>query len=115
MHPGVALNPATPLVMLDDILLEVDLVLLMAVEPGFGGQDFIPSSLERIGGLRAALEGRGLGHIELAVDGGVHTRTIGALARAGATIAVAGLAVFNRHGSVAENLAALRRAADESS
>ena len=115
VRPGVAINPATPLVMLDDILPEVDFVLLMAVEPGFGGQEFIPSSLERIAGLRAGLERRGLRHVELAVDGGVHTQTIGAIARAGATLAVAGSAVFNQHGSVAENLAALRRAADDSS
>lgn len=111
---GVAINPATPLVMLDDILAELDGVLLMAVEPGFGGQEFIPSSLERIAGARAALGRRGLGHVELAVDGGVHTRTIGTIARAGATVAVAGSAVFNRQGSVAENLTALRRAACDS-
>ena len=114
VHPGVAINPATPLVMLDDILPEVDVVLLMAVEPGFGGQEFIPSSLKRIEGLRTALDRRALRHVALAVDGGVHTRTIGAIARAGATIAVAGSAVFNQHGSVAENLAALRRAAGDS-
>lgn len=90
-------------------------MLLMAVEPGFGGQEFIPSSLEGIAGLRAALQRRGLRQVEVAVDGGVHTQTIGAIARAGATIAVAGSAVFNQHGSIAENLAALRRAADDSS
>ena len=111
VRPGVALNPATPLVLLDDILPEVDVVLLMAVEPGFGGQEFIPSSLKRIEGLRTALDRRALRHVALAVDGGLHTRTIGAIARAGATIAVAGSAVFNQHGSVAENLASLRRAA----
>ena len=111
---GVAINPATPLVMLDDILAELDGVLLMAVEPGFGGQEFIPWSVERIAGIRVALDRRGLGQVELAVDGGVHTGTIGAVARAGATVVVAGSAVFNRQGSVAENLAALRRAAGDS-
>lgn len=115
VRPGVAINPATPLVMLEDILSELELVLLMAVEPGFGGQEFIPSSLDRIAALRSTLARRGLGHVELAVDGGVHTETIGAIARAGATIAVAGSAVFNQHGSVAENLAALRRAAADTS
>jgi ribulose-phosphate 3-epimerase len=114
VHAGVALNPATPLVMLDDILADVDLVLVMSVEPGFGGQEFIPSSLGRIEQLRGTLARRGLDRVRIAVDGGVHADTIGAIARAGADIAVAGSAIFNQHGSVAANLATLRRAADGS-
>jgi ribulose-phosphate 3-epimerase len=110
-RPGVALNPATPLIMLEAILSEVDLVLVMSVEPGFGGQEFIPYSLERIAQLREMLLRRGLGRVHIAVDGGVHIGTIAAIARAGATIAVAGSAVFGEAGSVAQNLEALRRAA----
>jgi ribulose-phosphate 3-epimerase len=113
-RPGVALNPATPLMMLEDILPEVDLVLVMSVEPGFGGQEFIPSSLERITRLREMLLRRGLGRVRIAVDGGVHLQTIAAIARAGAAIAVAGSAVFGEGGSVAHNLEALRQAAMES-
>jgi ribulose-phosphate 3-epimerase len=113
-RPGVALNPATPLMMLEAILSEVDLVLVMSVEPGFGGQEFIPYSLERIAQLRETLLRRGLGRAQIAVDGGVHIGTIAAIARAGATIAVAGSAVFGEEGSVAQNLEALRRAAMDS-
>jgi ribulose-phosphate 3-epimerase len=109
-QPGVALNPASPLALLDPILPELDLVLLMSVEPGFGGQEFIPASLGRIAELHRTVERRGLA-TRIAVDGGVHVGTIGAIARAGADIAVAGSAVFGAGASVAHNLDALRGAA----
>jgi ribulose-phosphate 3-epimerase len=106
---GVALNPATPLLALQEILSEVDFVLIMSVEPGFGGQEFIPSSLDKIVRLRRVLTGRGL-QVQIAVDGGIHAQTAGPVARAGATVLVAGSAIFNSHGSVADNLRELRAA-----
>lgn len=109
--PGVALNPATPLAMLEEILPEIDLALIMSVNPGFGGQAFIPSSVEKIARLRTLLRERELERVTVEVDGGVNAETICAVARAGATLAVAGSAVFNSHTSVTASLEALRRAA----
>ena len=108
---GVTLNPATPLSALDEILPEVDLVLVMSVNPGFGGQQFIPSSLGKIARLREMLEKRGLGHVELAVDGGIEPENAGRVARAGATVLVAGAAIFSASAPIAENIQALRAAA----
>jgi ribulose-phosphate 3-epimerase len=107
---GVALNPATPLLALQEILSEVDFVLIMSVEPGFGGQEFIPSSLDKIVRLRRVLTERGLDQVLIAVDGGIHAQTAGPVARAGATVLVAGSAIFNGHASVADNLQELRAA-----
>jgi len=107
---GVALNPATPLAALEEILAEVDFVLVMSVEPGFGGQDFIPSSLDKIVRLRRMLSERGLNQVQIAVDGGIHGETAGPVARAGATVLVAGSAIFNDHASVTDNLRELRAA-----
>ena len=109
--PAVAINPATPLVAIEEVLADVDQVLIMTVNPGFGGQDFIPACLDKIRRLRTMLKARGLAAVEIEVDGGVHGKTIAACVEAGATIAVAGSAVFNAKASVADNLAALRRAA----
>ncbi len=90
---GVVLNPATPLVSLDEILGDIDLVMLMSVNPGFGGQSFIRSSINKIRTLRKTIEERGLaGGIE--VDGGVSPATIEDVAGAGGNIFVAGSAVF---------------------
>lgn len=111
LRAGVTLNPSTPLIMLEEILPDVDLVLIMSVNPGFGGQEYIPASTGRIARLRRMLDERGLSHVELEVDGGVNAQTAGEIVRAGATILVAGTAVFNRQASIAENIAALRRAA----
>jgi ribulose-phosphate 3-epimerase len=107
-HPGVSLNPATPLVMLDEILPYTDLVLLMTVNPGFGGQEYIPTSTARIAALRRLLDERSLWGVELEVDGGIAPATAGEVTAAGATVLVAGAAIFNERGSVAENLAHLR-------
>jgi len=90
---GVALNPATPLNFLDHVLVDLDLVLLMTVNPGFGGQSFIPACLEKICAMRAMLDERGL-EIELEVDGGVKIDNIAEISRAGADVFVAGSAVF---------------------
>jgi ribulose-phosphate 3-epimerase len=110
---GVALNPATPLSVLEEVLPSVDAVLVMTVDPGFGGQGFIAGGLDKIGRLRGILDRRGLGHVALCVDGGINRETIGGVVRAGATIAVAGSAVFGAvpGRSVAENIRVLREAA----
>jgi ribulose-phosphate 3-epimerase len=107
---GVTLNPATPLVALEEILPAVDLVLIMSVNPGFGGQSYIPGSTQKISRLRQMLNARGLGHVELEVDGGISAANAAEVAAAGASILVAGSSVFNSSTSVAENIASLRRA-----
>jgi ribulose-phosphate 3-epimerase len=107
---GVTLNPATPLVALEEILPEVDLVLIMSVNPGFGGQSYIPGSTDRIARLRRMLDERGLAQVEIEVDGGIKTSNIADVARAGATVMVVGSAIFNQEASVAQNVRALRAA-----
>lgn len=106
---GVTLNPATSLSTLEVVLPEVDLVLVMSVNPGFGGQSYIPASTGRIAQLRRMLDEIG-SKAELEVDGGVNTRTIGEIVGAGATVLVAGSAVFNPQAPVAENIRRLRAA-----
>jgi ribulose-phosphate 3-epimerase len=90
---GVALNPATPLSALEEILPELDYVLVMSVNPGFGGQSFIPSSLDKVRRLRGELSARGLA-AQIEVDGGVDPSNVRELAQAGADVLVAGTAVF---------------------
>lgn len=110
-RPGVAVNPHTPISALEEILPYVDLVLIMSVNPGFGGQRYIPTSAAKIARLRRTLEERSLWPIEIEVDGGIAPKTIGEVVAAGATVVVAGAAVFNESGSVADNIAGLRSAA----
>jgi ribulose-phosphate 3-epimerase len=93
MQAGVALNPATPLVMVEDLLADLDLVLVMSVNPGFGGQKFIPASLDKVRRLRELIDRRAL-HTLIQVDGGVNLTTAPLLRAAGADILVAGNAVF---------------------
>jgi ribulose-phosphate 3-epimerase len=107
-RPGVAVNPATPVETLTDILPLVDLVLIMTVNPGFGGQKYIPESEARIRRLVGMLEARGLRGVEIEVDGGIDQRTAPAVVAAGATVLVAGSAIFSR-GSVSDNVKALRK------
>jgi ribulose-phosphate 3-epimerase len=90
---GVVLNPATSLATLDYILSEVDLVMLMSVNPGFGGQSFIPSTLDKIRQLRQRIDALGLA-VEIEIDGGISVKTIGDVAAAGANIFVAGSAIY---------------------
>jgi ribulose-phosphate 3-epimerase len=104
---GVTLNPATPLSTLTEILPEVDLVLIMSVNPGFGGQSYIPNSTEKIARLRAMLDEIGSG-AELEVDGGVNVDTIARIVKAGTTVLVAGTAIFNARASISENMQQLR-------
>lgn len=91
---GVSLNPATPLCMLDNILPDLDMVLLMSVNPGFGGQQFIPFVLDKIKALKGAMEKEGLA-IPIEVDGGVKSDNAREIALAGADILVMGSAFFN--------------------
>ena len=107
---GVALNPATPLGHLEGILPFVDLVLVMSVNPGFGGQAFIPSSLGKIRRLRHELNALG-SDAYLEVDGGVKPENALQIRQAGADVLVAGSAVFGGEGSVADNVAELREGA----
>lgn len=93
-RPGVVLNPATSLATLDYILNEVDLVMLMSVNPGFGGQSFISSTLTKIEQLQRLITEQKL-HVDIEVDGGVSVKTIADIAAAGASIFVAGSAVYN--------------------
>lgn len=93
LKAGAVLNPATSLSTLDYILEDIDLVMLMSVNPGFGGQSFIPSTLKKIRELRAIIDERGL-DILIEVDGGVSPKTIGEISGAGANVFVAGSAVY---------------------
>lgn len=111
LKAGVVLNPATPLVALDYILEDVELVMIMSVNPGFGGQSFIPATVGKIRKLRAMLEERGL-DIGIEVDGGVSPETIGEISRAGANIFVAGSAIYGCS-SYAEIIGRLREEAEK--
>ena len=91
--PGLVLNPATPLDVLDYTLDKLDLVLLMSVNPGFGGQKFIPGVLDKLSAVRKLIDARGL-KTRLEIDGGVKVDNIGEIARAGADTFVAGSAIF---------------------
>ena len=92
-HPGVVLNPSTPVKSLEWILEYVDYVLIMSVNPGFGGQAFIPNSIDKIKALRKQIKDRGLS-VLIEVDGGVSENTIAEIATAGVDIFVAGSAIF---------------------
>ncbi|MDP7544275.1 MAG: ribulose-phosphate 3-epimerase [Anaerolineales bacterium] len=110
VRPGVTLNPGTPVDAVEPVLSAVDLVLVMSVNPGFGGQSFISGSIGRIRRLRAMLDDIG-SEAELQVDGGVKAYNAGEVSAAGADVLVAGSAVFGADGSVADNIAAIRSAA----
>ncbi len=109
MKAGVALNPATPLEAIDAVLEDLELVLVMSVNPGFGGQKYIPSATRKIAALRQRVRQRGLA-VTIQVDGGINEQTIGEAAAAGAECFVAGTAVFGQQ-DYAAAIAALRVAA----
>ena len=94
MKAGVTLNPATPVSVLEDIITEVDMVLLMSVNPGFGGQKFIPNTFKKIAQLREMITRNGASAL-IEVDGGVNQENAPLLRRAGADVLVAGSSVFN--------------------
>ncbi|MEO8672244.1 MAG: ribulose-phosphate 3-epimerase [Tahibacter sp.] len=93
--PGLVFNPATPLHYLDHVLDQLDLVLIMSVNPGFGGQSFIPGALDKLRKVRALIDASGR-NIRLEVDGGVKVDNIGSIAAAGADTFVAGSAIFGK-------------------
>ncbi len=93
---GLVFNPATPLHYLDHVMDKVDIILIMSVNPGFGGQSFIPSALEKIKTVRKLIDASGNPNIMLEVDGGIKVDNIAAAAAAGADTFVAGSAIFNQ-------------------
>ncbi|MGQ9502321.1 MAG: ribulose-phosphate 3-epimerase [Anaerolineae bacterium] len=105
---GVTLNPATPLVSLEEILPDVDMVLIMSVNPGYGGQSYIPGSSARITRLRRMLDERGLADVDIEVDGGVKAHNAAEIVAAGANVLVLGSAIFNQEATVAQNMARIR-------
>jgi ribulose-phosphate 3-epimerase len=107
---GIAINPATPLSAVREVLPVVDLVLLMTVNPGFGGQSFIPESVDRIRRLHELLVELGHQDVRIEVDGGLKEETINQAREAGAEIFVTGSSVFNDRESVADAVARLRSA-----
>ncbi|PZC48395.1 MAG: ribulose-phosphate 3-epimerase [Chloroflexi bacterium] len=106
---AVTLNPGTPLTALEGVIADVDQVQVMGVNPGWGGQPFIPATLDRVRALRDWLDRQGL-HAALEVDGGVNESTIASVAQAGATMVIAGSALYNDRESVMDAMARLRRA-----
>ena len=108
---GVALNPGTPIDALKEVLPFLDLVVVMTVNPGFGGQAFIEDMLDKVAHLRAELDGKGL-TAELEVDGGINTEVAPRVVRVGARVLVAGAAVFCSGQTVAEALAKIRASLD---
>jgi ribulose-phosphate 3-epimerase len=109
-RPGAALNPATPVSALEDILPDLDLVLVMSVNPGWGGQAFIRNALDKVAAVRRALDARGLRAL-VSVDGGVKPENARGVARAGADVLVAGSAVFES-ADYAATIAEIRRQAE---
>lgn len=107
---GVAINPGTSLSQVEEVLPYIDLVLIMSVNPGFGGQSFIPTSVDKVRRLRRMIDDRQL-DIELEIDGGIDPHTAPDVVAAGARVLVAGSAVYGK-GSVADNIRALREASD---
>ncbi len=105
--PSVVLNPSTPLVTIEEVLTEVDQVLLMSVNPGFGGQSFIEATVDKVKRLRAMLDAKGLGAVDIEVDGGINADTAKRVVAAGASVLVAGNAVFKAP-DYAKAIAALR-------
>lgn len=107
VEAGVAINPGTPLCVLEEVLDLTDLIQVMTVNAGFGGQPFIHSQVDKIRRLRQMLDERGL-DVPIAVDGGIDPTTAPLVVEAGATVLMAGSSIYNSRASVAENIAALR-------
>jgi len=106
---GVSLNPPTPLSAVDDVIRQVDLVLVMSVNPGFGGQAFIPESLPRIAEMRKMIDSRKPG-VELEVDGGINAENAPEIVKAGAEVLVAGNSVFRAGDGIKRAMQRLREA-----
>jgi ribulose-phosphate 3-epimerase len=111
VRAGVSLNPATPLTAIEDVLANLDLVLVMTVNPGYAGQAFMEEVLDKIAHLRQVLDDRGL-KAELEVDGGITAQTAPKVVQAGARVLVAGSALFNSRESVGEAMDRLKASLD---
>jgi len=111
---GVSLNPPTPLAAVEEFLPHVDLVLVMSVNPGFGGQSFIPETVSRIAGVRKILDDRGL-RAELEVDGGINADNASDVIKAGADVLVAGNSIFRAREGINSAMHRLRQATSEKS
>ena len=107
---SVTLNPATPLSSIEEILPYIDMVLIMSVNPGFGGQFYIPTSTAKISRLRKMLNDIGREDVDIEVDGGVKLHNVNEIVKAGANILVAGSAIFNEKKSITENISDFRKA-----
>lgn len=110
---GVSLNPATPVAEIEEILPDADLVLVMTVNPGFGGQSFIARCLPKIARIRAILDDNGLDHVELEVDGGIKVDNVSHVSRAGAHVFVSGSGIFHER-SYSRTIREMRRRAESS-
>lgn len=110
---GVSINPSTSESTLGEIMQDLDLILAMTVNPGFGGQTFIPATLPKIKRIRSMIDERGLA-TSLEVDGGIKPNNVGQVVAAGANIIVAGSSIYNPHVSIQEALAAMRAGVAES-
>lgn len=109
---GICINPATPLSAIEDVLGVADQIMVMLINPGWGGQELIPAMLEKVRRLRATLDARGLS-AEIEVDGGVKAHNIGRCIEAGAQVLVCGSSTYNSTASPQASLRALRVAADQ--
>ena len=105
---GVAINPATPVISLEEIIPFVDFILVLSVNPGFGGQSYIETSTEKIKKIKNELINRNLNQVEIEVDGGIKAENIAKVAMAGATNFVVGSGVFNSNASIKKNMERLR-------
>jgi ribulose-phosphate 3-epimerase len=114
-HPGVTLNPGTPVSLLEHALPLVDLVLVMTVNPGFGGQELLAYALGKVGAIRKGLAQCGNDGCLIEVDGGISPATLGQAVRAGADVLVMGSAIFGHPSGVAQAMAETRRAIEEAS
>ena len=108
VKPSVTLNPATSLSSIEGILPYIDMVLIMSVNPGFGGQSYIPTSTAKISRLREMLDAIDRQDVDIEVDGGIKVHNVAEIVAAGANILVAGSAIFNAKKSITENIADLR-------
>ena len=109
MKAGVALNPASPLSLIDEIMPQVDLIVIMSVEPGFGGQSFIPETLGKISRLRSILDSRKLA-IELEIDGGITISNAPGIVKAGGDVLAIGTSVFRTEERISQALQKIRQA-----
>jgi ribulose-phosphate 3-epimerase len=112
-RPAVVLNPASPLCLIEHVLGDVDMVLLMSVNPGFGGQAFIPSVVPKIRDLRRMLDERNLSNVEIEVDGGIKTDNVDVVTAVGGNVIVSGSGVFGAGPDYGKTIAAMRERGDQ--